>query len=184
MGKIPFVLVIQGGAGVGKSTLARKLAADLGLGVLSKDDIKESLFDTLLIDNREESRHLGVAVSRSLYEFIGQMIAAQKDIIVESVFNTSFANEEFKHLCAKYPARYMQIYCFADEETRQKRFMNRIENKSRHPRHFDTLEEYKRASGLAYDPLAIEPVVKIDTTNFSDNDYLLLLKQVKLEMEK
>ena len=184
MSSMPFVVVVQGGAAVGKTTLARRLANDLQIGLLSKDDIKEALFDTLKISSREESRLLGIAVSRSLYEFMGQMIATGRDLVVESVFNNSFADNEFELMRSKHDANFIQIYCYTDDSTRERRFLERIESHTRNPRHFDSIEDFRGSSRLAHGPLAINPVIKVDMTEFDDSDYASLLLELKELMVK
>ncbi|HWS64347.1 MAG TPA: AAA family ATPase [Steroidobacteraceae bacterium] len=55
------LMIILGCPASGKTTLARRLAAELTVPILSKDDIKEALFDVLGFADRERSRRLSDA---------------------------------------------------------------------------------------------------------------------------
>ena len=56
-----FFAIVTGPPGAGKSTLAEYLARELCLPLISKDGIKEILFDTLGWHDREWSKKLGHA---------------------------------------------------------------------------------------------------------------------------
>ncbi|MBE8523062.1 AAA family ATPase [Amycolatopsis sp. H6(2020)] len=56
MPSTPAVIVVSGPPAVGKSTLARELATRLTLPLLSRDAIKEALFDTLGYGDRLQSK--------------------------------------------------------------------------------------------------------------------------------
>ncbi|HEY6203123.1 MAG TPA: AAA family ATPase [Candidatus Limnocylindria bacterium] len=70
-------LVIIGGApATGKTTLARALGDALGLPVITKDDIKESLAEPFTTGDREWSRQLGVAAYGVLFVVAERILAA------------------------------------------------------------------------------------------------------------
>lgn len=178
----PFVIVIQGGPAVGKSTLARRLLVDLELGVISKDHIKELLYDKLGTPaTRDESRLYGKAATDALFAIAGHMIAGGKSFIMESAFHKEFADVDFMILQSKYDVRFLQIYCHTDQSTQQLRYRERIINGSRHTGHLDSPDkpmnfmEYEKV----YSKLNIEPCIKIDTTNFGDKEYSDILLDIK-----
>jgi adenylate kinase family enzyme len=63
------MILISGLPCTGKTTLARKIAQKFRLPLISRDDIKESLFDSLGWHDREWSKQLGVASYQLLYYF-------------------------------------------------------------------------------------------------------------------
>ncbi len=61
------LVIINGAPGAGKTTLGRRLAKDLELPFLSKDDIKECLFGALGWSDRAWSMKLGRASVELLF---------------------------------------------------------------------------------------------------------------------
>jgi predicted kinase len=61
------LVIIDGKPGSGKSTLAGIIHEKLGVPVVSKDGIKEYLFDTLGSKDREWSQTVGAASMEMLY---------------------------------------------------------------------------------------------------------------------
>ncbi|MDP6369585.1 MAG: hypothetical protein QF615_08250, partial [Planctomycetota bacterium] len=59
--KRPTLILVSGAAATGKTTVANLLSAGLRIPVISKDAIKESLFESLGWNNREWSRKVGFA---------------------------------------------------------------------------------------------------------------------------
>src|SRR5690348_14458308 len=57
----PFVILITGLPGTGKTQLARAAARHFGVPVLAKDTIKEPLFEVLGVADRDHSRRLSDA---------------------------------------------------------------------------------------------------------------------------
>jgi predicted kinase len=55
------IILLQGPPGSGKSTLGKSLSAKLNALFLSKDDLKEVLFDSLDVGGPEWSKKLGIA---------------------------------------------------------------------------------------------------------------------------
>ena len=71
-----YCILICGAPASGKSTLARELSRALALPLMSKDDIKEILFDTLGFESRAEKVALGEAAMHMLYAFAETMMRA------------------------------------------------------------------------------------------------------------
>jgi predicted kinase len=67
------LILISGFSCTGKTTLARKIAEKYSLPLISRDDIKESLFDSLGYSDREWSKKLGIASYDLLYFFTEQL---------------------------------------------------------------------------------------------------------------
>lgn len=61
------LILITGHPCTGKTTLGKRLAEELNLPFVSKDDFKELLFDTLGWKDREWSKKLGTASYTILY---------------------------------------------------------------------------------------------------------------------
>ena len=62
-----YCILVAGMPASGKSTIAEKISEALEIPMLSKDAIKEVLFDDLGFRSREEKVRLGVAAMHILY---------------------------------------------------------------------------------------------------------------------
>ena len=83
----PLLVVVTGNPGVGKSTLARRLADELRLPLLAKDAIKERLGDVLGPPaDRAASQALGRATMLVLFDVVDELLRGGQSVIVESNF--------------------------------------------------------------------------------------------------
>lgn len=85
------VVLVSGAPGAGKSTLARPLADLLGMPLLSKDVIKETLFDVLghvADDELDSSRRLGAAM-----ELLWRLAAECPSVVLEANFRSQSGYE-------------------------------------------------------------------------------------------
>jgi predicted kinase len=132
--KIADLTIILGSPASGKTTLARRLSADLILPCLCKDDIKEALFDVLGSKDREWSRLLSEASFTALLRLAQTQLAAGQSCIVEGNWRAMHA-AALRRILTDNGARAAQIWCRADSQEIASRFTSR----RRHAGHQDAL---------------------------------------------
>lgn len=178
----PLLVVISGPSCTGKTTLGKRLAADLGVPFIFKDGIKEILFDTLGWSDRAWSRRLGAASITLLYHSVETLLAAGCSCVAESIFRPEYDDERLKALCERYAALSFQIQCVAEGEVLWRRWQERTESGERHPGHVERACYDEFRPGLLrgrVDPLSLDgPLVEVDTTDFAALDYDALLAAI------
>lgn len=124
--------MILGCPASGKTTLARRLAAELSLPVLSKDDVKEGLFDTLGTGDRRHSRQLSDASFAILVRVARAQLEAGLSCLLEGNWRPEHA-DRVQAAADAADARIAQVWCSARPQELERRFLAR----HRHPGHLD-----------------------------------------------
>ncbi len=168
-------MVVTGLPCTGKTTLGRRLAADLGLPFANKDGIKEILFDELGWGGREWSRRLGRASTEILYAFADTCLRVGRSLVIESNFDPALASPRLNALKETHGAMLVVVHCRADGDALLKRAQDRAESDERHPGHLDRayhlagLESLVR-SGADLRLEVGDLTVVVDTTDFDTVD--------------
>ena len=177
------IIIVTGRPAAGKSFLAKRLSQDLRLPLVSKDTIREELFDSLGWKDRKWAQELGKASVDMMFYFARAELEAGNSIIMDNSFYPPISNSRFQALKEQYHAESIQIVCDSDRETLFQRFKSRADSGKRHPGHGDddVLEElYANLADTSSPILDIGgTVLRVDTTDFAKVDYQGLLKQVK-----
>jgi hypothetical protein len=97
-----FLILLTGLPATGKSTLGRQLSERLGIPYISKDDIKEIMFDRLGWSDREWSKKVGTATYDLLYYFLEPFLQNGASLIIDSNFSPKFDAPRFLGLREKY----------------------------------------------------------------------------------
>lgn len=150
----PFV-VVSGLAASGKTAVAEPLALELGIPLVSKDVIKEALFDALGFGGWEWSKTLSRAADAAMVRVAQDLDAA----VLDNFWHADTVDE----LLAPLPRPMVEVFCRCDPDVAFERFRRR----DRHPGHADEelSAEVHRASFLGKKlPLGtLGPVVDVDT---------------------
>lgn len=159
------IVLVSGPPGAGKTTLAIPLAVRLGFPLLSKDDIKETLWDVLDLPAGDLawSRQVGGAAMEVLWTLAARCPQA----VLEANFRPHSALERSR--LAALDARIVEVYCRCSLQESVRRYEARAP--MRHPTHVlqtlpDTLlDEYDG-------PVGMGPVIEIDTERSVDVETL------------
>lgn len=180
---VPILILVAGPPCAGKTTIARRLSSDLQLPLMSKDMIKESLYDSLGWRDREWSRSLGSPAMELLFLFSEAQVATGRSCIIEANFWASLSTGSLLQLKLRHPYVPLQVRCDAEPAVLNERFRRRTSSGERHPGHADAVTDQsffqsERLEDQAT-PLPIGgEIIKVDTTGFGDDDMRTLSAQV------
>jgi hypothetical protein len=119
------LVVISGELGSGKSTLARALAPRRGATVLSKDLLKEAMYDPLQLTSNQTSKAGSVAAIRIIYAIAA---ASSSPLVLEA----NWKPLDVPQLVA-LDRPTVQVCCTAPPEV----LVERVRTRERHPVHRD-----------------------------------------------
>ncbi len=165
------ILVISGPPGSGKTTIARPLADRLGFALLTKDDIKETLYTAMhgTPGDVEFSRRIGSAAMEVLWSLAPHCPA----VVLEANFRTQshYERDKVAALLALPNTQMVEIYCRLPREEASRRFAERAREERHHPAH--TLAAMSPERMMEYEePFALSPVIEVDTQSPVDLDAL------------
>ena len=165
---VPLLLVVTGMPSSGKTTVAEGLAGRLGLPLIAKDAIKESLYESLGAEDVSASARLGTAAYTLIFGLARTMLASRISLIVEA----NFFRDQEPDFASLPDHRLVQIHCEAPLAV----VLQRYGNRSRHAGHHDA-EKIKelpaRFESGAHSPLTLPgELIQLDTTEPVELDSL------------
>ena len=179
----PTIIIVTGRPAAGKSTLAKWLSQELKVLLVSKDNIREELFDRLGWKDRVWAQELGKASVDMMFYFARAELEVGHSMIMDNTFDPVVSLPRFQALKDQYSAETIQIICNAGSEILFERFRARFEMGVRHPGHGDeaVLDQLREFLSSNKAPLLDigGSVIEVDTTDFARVNYQGMLKQVK-----
>lgn len=194
-----YCILVTGIPAAGKSTMAEVMSERLKLPVISKDTIKELLFDNVGFQSRAEKVKLGVAGMEIMYYVAGQLMKVGQPFILENNFEYS-SEQGIKGLLEKYQYSALTITLTGDYKVIYQRFLERENSPDRHRGHVvnDCYPEKKennvkvlKAKTISYenfvcgiekrgfDAFCVDGrQIKVDTTDFSKINMEELFSQI------
>ena len=182
-----YCILLAGMPATGKSTMAKVLSKRLKLPAISKDSIKELLFDNVGFQSRAEKVNLGIASMEIMYYTAGQLMKAGQPFILENNFESS--EKGMKNLVEKYQYSALTLTLTGDYKVIYQRFLERESSPDRHRGHVvndcypekkeDNLKTLKTETisyenfvrGIeqrGFDAFCVDGgQIKVDTTDFS-----------------
>jgi glucokinase len=156
------LVLVTGVPGAGKSTLAAQLAVALAAPLLSRDAVKESLFDSLGVRDRAWALSLGRASARVIWSLVASGApAAVVDIWLDPLRGDH--DDARDGLAAAGITGALEVLCRCPGEVAAQRYAAR----HRHPGHLgadeSTLQRIREAAA-AMTPLGVGPSIEVDTT--------------------
>lgn len=195
-----YCILVTGIPASGKSTMAEALSARLKLPVISKDTMKELLFDNVGFQSRAQKVNLGIASMEIMYYVAGQLMKAGQSFILENNFEYS-SEPGIQNLLDKYQYPVLTITLTGDYKVIYQRFLERESSPDRHRGHVvnDCYPEKNesdpnklKSTSISYENYVygIEKrgfdafmvngkQIKVDTTDFSKIDVEELLSQIE-----
>ena len=172
-------IIVSGAPASGKSVFSRSVSQRLGIHLLSKDSIKEALFDELGCSSRATSIELGKASFVSLLDQCRDRVLASDSLIVESAFRRG-DESILRGIFQNY--KIVHVHCTASDAMIIARFEQRALSEERHPGHLDT-ENVQVLSRLLTEgvfDLEIRDAIRIDvcTSDFDSPLYMAAKEKV------
>lgn len=174
------LILLSGYGAAGKTTLGKSIFKKFDIPFISTDGIKEVMWDNIGWEyEREKLQRIAKTSFELAYYFIESSLSSKKSIIVDANFYPEFNNERIDKLKNKHNCEVLQIYCYADKDVIEKRFVERLDNIERHPGYnqemktkYGDKESFLKKVGTGNHLLDIEgETIKFDTSNICNEQY-------------
>ncbi len=170
---VAVTVLINGLPGSGKTTLAPRLGAALGLPTLSRDAIKETHADVLgsehpTLTQREWNQQLSAAASETVWTLLAAM---PQGAVVEAPYPVDVRHFVHRGLARAGVTRAVEIWCDVPFELAVER------DRRRHPKRHSIHGELGTEAGWSRwrdiaEPIGTFPLLRIDTTGPVDVDQM------------
>lgn len=196
-----YCILVTGIPAAGKSTIAKYIAEKLDIPMISKDDIKELLFDDVGFQSREEKVKLGTASASIMYYMAEQLMCHNQPFILENNFENA-TRDGLNKILDKYSYKSITVTMTGDYRVIYNRFVERNNSVDRHRGHVVNDCYPEKEPSRVIEPMSYEsfeqavvsrgmdayfgngPHILIDTTDFSSVDKNDIVNQIIKQKER
>ena len=187
-------ILMSGLPASGKSTVAGRLSKEFGYPVISKDRLKEILFDNVGFDCHESKRKLDRASTRTMFYIAEMFMSNGMPFILDNNFENS-TGPEIAELIDRYGYNAVTVRLHGDTEAFIRRYNDRNGTDERHRGHavntrypegderepvqLATPESFEKYVERGMDSFHVGEVVPLDTTDLGSVDYGGLFTRVR-----
>ena len=177
-----------GGPATGKTTIGKRLADYYKLTYMSKDGVKEPIFDhvgcptSIENDSALSGIKMDDAAQSILLYLIETHVQADSGCLIDSTFGDNHV-PHLNELINRYDFKPIQVVCSAEKEILKKRYYNRANQNLRHPGHLDKIladsfEEINEMFNINK-PLTLDSYdFKVDTSHFKEENFNGLIDSI------
>lgn len=195
-----YCILIAGMPATGKSRFAQWLSKEIGIPYVSKDSVKEILFDTLGFKSRNEKILLGEAARDICYYFVENQMRVGRTFILENNYEDS-SKEGIQNLLQQYDYTPITVLFDGDINVIYKRFLERENSPERHRGHIVNTVYPETGEKHPYIPLSLEQFssgmenrgfrrfsvggikITVDCTDFASVNYLEILCKINEKIQ-
>jgi predicted kinase len=179
----PTLIVITGPPASGKTTVARAIARELRMPYISKDMLKETLYEEIGSRDELESK-LERAALALLFAVAERQLEAGVSVVAESNFDSDSDVEPILRLTQERGARILQLHLTRPKELLLESFAERAASGGRHPGHGDEPEDVEevraRLEARDWDPLDLPgELLQVELGDEADEDVPAIVERVR-----
>jgi predicted kinase len=137
MNRSPLLILVTGLPCTGKTTISQQIADYFQIPLISKDSIKEILFDTLNEGDRDWSRKLSTATYEIMFSILESFISCGVPLIMEANFQPDQTRTVFQNIRQTYLFDTFEVHCITEATVLLRRFLARGKAGERHRGHLD-----------------------------------------------
>lgn len=196
-----YCILVTGIPAAGKSTMAAFLAEHFGLPVISKDKIKEFMYDDIGFCSREEKVKLGIASMNIMYYMAAELMKSNQPFILENNFE-KISRKPLIQILEKYSYKAITVTLTGNYSKIYERFTERNSSPDRHRGHvvndcYPEKTQNKDINPISYENFvsgiidrgmdsfeANGPHIVVDTTDFNDLHIETLIEEINSYREE